>query len=129
MEKTKPTIYLVDSDTSTRRGLTNLLTVAGYEVFTSKSYKEFAQSQRSHSDACLLLDADTSWVSINDLKVKIRQKKADFPAILISSQNNDESRQKALLINASGLFRKPVDGPALIDAIRWAIESYKNEEC
>ena len=37
--------------------------------------------------------------------------------------NSSEARQMAQNVNASGLFRKPVDGTALIDAIKWALSS------
>jgi hypothetical protein len=36
---------------------------------------------------------------------------------------DEKTRKKALTFNAAGFFRKPIDGPALLDAIAWALET------
>ena len=37
--------------------------------------------------------------------------------------DDNESRKKALAVNAVGFFRKPVDGSALLDAIDWVLKN------
>ena len=35
---------------------------------------------------------------------------------------DEKTRKKALTFNAAGFFRKPIDGPGLLDAVAWALE-------
>jgi len=43
--------------------------------------------------------------------------------IFVTADDDEQTRKKARALEAAGFFRKPVDGPALLDAIIWALET------
>jgi FixJ family two-component response regulator len=43
------------------------------------------------------------------------------PIIVLTGDDNLETRRKANNINAVGFFSKPVDGTALLDAVKWTL--------
>jgi DNA-binding NarL/FixJ family response regulator len=47
--------------------------------------------------------------------------------IFVTADDDPEIRSKAKRMKAAGFFHKPVDGPALLDAIDWALESGKGK--
>lgn len=119
-------VYIVDNDISALRGLGNLLTAAGYGVESFSSYEKFNLTQPVDSESCLIMDADTGGFSSDDFLNNFFQRTKSLPLIIISSGDKNEYRRKALAVKAAGFFRKPVDGPALLDAIYWALETHNN---
>jgi FixJ family two-component response regulator len=119
------TVYLIDDDSSSRRGLTNLLTIAGYKVESFKSVGGFFQIQTIDSQSCLIIDVWVQGLSIEDLRTDILKKDAHIPMIFLSARDDKISMDKAIQANAAGFFHKPVDGSALIDAISWEIEKQR----
>jgi FixJ family two-component response regulator len=118
----KNTIYLVDSDSSALRGLTRLLLAGGYEVSAYTSSDEFLKSPIADNIACLILDARVLSLSGSELRAELSKKTLKLPVIFVSADDDEKTRKKALSFNAAGYFRKPIDGPALLDAIAWALE-------
>jgi CheY-like chemotaxis protein len=45
----------------------------------------------------------------------------DLPFILLTANDEEETRREARSAGAAAFFRKPVDAEALLDTIRWAI--------
>ena len=66
--------------------------------------------------------------SATQLKAEFPDKFENLPIIIVSADDGPETRRNALKLNAITLFRKPVDGPALLDAINWALETVKNDD-
>lgn len=119
------TVYLIDEDGSARRGLANLLTMAGYKVKSFSSVGVFFQNQTLDSHSCLVIDAWGQDLSMEDLQTKLIEKNVHIPIIFLSAGDDKISMDRAIQANAAGFFRKPVDGSALIDAISWEIENRK----
>lgn len=117
--KDSKTIYIVDDDISASRGLSNLLNAAGYDVEAFVSVEDFLQVQFSNTDTCLIIDARVSGLSTKNLQAQFLQKNVRIPIIFLSARDDKTSRDKAVETGAVGFFRKPVDGPALLDAIAW----------
>jgi FixJ family two-component response regulator len=57
-----------------------------------------------------------------ELQAALEEKGVTLPVIFVTAEDDDAVRINALKINAAGFFRKPVDGPALLDAISWALD-------
>jgi FixJ family two-component response regulator len=57
------------------------------------------------------------------LRMKLEEKGPKVPVIFVTADDDQKTRAKARELNAAGFFRKPVDGPALLDAIAWALET------
>ena len=123
MHKKKGSIYLVDSDSSARRGLKRLLQAAGYEVNAYALPDELLKSPVDDKDACLVLDARMPGLSGDVLRAELAANGVNLPVIFVTVDNDKQTRMKARAFQAAGFFRKPVDGTALLDAIAWALET------
>jgi FixJ family two-component response regulator len=119
----KGAIYLVDDDASALKGLTRLLLAAGYEVNAYASSDELLKNPITDKNACLILDARMPGLSGMGLRAELGKKGLKLPVIFVTADDDEEIRKKALAFKAVGFFRKPVDGPALLDAIAWALET------
>jgi FixJ family two-component response regulator len=116
------TIYLVDDDPFALKGLARLLRAGGYEVNAYASPGELLQIPITDENACLVLDARMPGLSGFELQAALEEKGVTLPVIFVTAEDDDAVRINALKINAAGFFRKPVDGPALLDAISWALD-------
>ena len=119
----KGAIYLIDDDASALKGLTRLLLAAGYEVNAYASSDGLLKGLVTDKNACLILDARMPGLSGGDLQAELVKKGVHLPVIFVTADDDEETRKKARELKAAGFFRKPVDGPALLDAIAWALET------
>ena len=116
-------IFLVDDDSSARKGLARLLRAAGYDVRDFASAKDFLDALGSETSGCLVLDARMSGISNEEVLEKLKARNIHLPIIVVTGDDDSETRRKAQKMKAAGFFRKPVDGPALLDAINWALQT------
>jgi FixJ family two-component response regulator len=116
-------IFLVDDDSSARKGLARLLRAAGHDVRDFASVKGFLDALDSEASGCLVLDARMSGISNEELLVELKARNIHLPTIVITGDDDSETRRKAQKMKAAGFFRKPIDGPALLDAINWALQT------
>lgn len=112
-------IYLVDNDSSARRGLSNYLKTAGYRVKAFSSASDFFQLKSIAPHACIIIDVSEPDFLGVDLKTVFSKKQIDNPIIFLSATEELQTRDLALAAGAAGFFRKPIDGPALLDVINW----------
>ena len=118
-----PRVFLVDDDLSARRGLARLLRAAGYDTLDFVSAGEFLDAFDPEASGCLVLDARMPGMSGEELQAELVARGARLPIIMITGDDDSETRRQALAMRAAGFFRKPVDGTALLDAIAWAMRS------
>ena len=116
-------IFLVDDDSSARKGLARLLRAAGYDVRDFASAKDFLDVLGSKASGCLVLDARMSGISNEEVLEELKARNIHLPIIVVTGDDDSETRRKAQKMKAAGFFRKPVDGPALLDAINWALQT------
>ena len=113
-------VYLVDDDPSARNGIARLLRTAGHEVRDFASAEQFLEDFDPEEPGCLVLDSQMPGMSGQELQEELAGRGIDLPVIVISAEPDQRARSAARTMNAAVFFRKPVDGPALIDAIDWA---------
>ena len=122
-------IFLVDDDPSARSGLARLLRAAGHYVRDFATANEFLDALGSEASGCLVLDARMPGLSGMELQAELKARGVRLPIIVVTGDDDPETRRKAQEMKAAEFFRKPVDGTALLDAINWALEkNEKNEE-
>ena len=112
---------MVDDDLSARRGLARLLRTAGHEVRAFASAGEFLNSLEPEPSGCLVLDARMPGMSGDGLHEELLARDVRLPIIVVTANDDPETRRKAQKMGAAGFFRKPVDGTALLDAIAWVL--------
>jgi FixJ family two-component response regulator len=114
-------VFVVDDDPSARRGLARLLRTAGHDVRDYASGDEFLVALDAETCGCLVLDARMPGLSGEELHGEIKARGLHLPIIVVTADDDPETRNKAQKMGATGFFRKPVDGTALLDAIAWAL--------
>jgi len=120
-------IFLVDDDSSARKGLARLLRKAGHDVRDFASADDFFVNAASGSTGCLVLDIRMPGMSTDAIKKELNTRRICMPIIVVTGDDDPETRDKAKILKATGYFRKPVDGPALLDAINWALQMNKSD--
>jgi FixJ family two-component response regulator len=117
-------VFVVDDDPSARKGLARLLRAAGHRVREFASADEFLDAVEPELSGCVMvLDARMPGLSGEELQAELEAREVEVPVIVITADDAPETRRKAQKMKAAGFFRKPVDGTALLDAIRWARRS------
>ena len=120
--KSGQVILIADQDLSVRKGIGRLLRASGYDVALKKSLNDLLSADCLSDAGCIILDAQLAASSSPEFQQLTRQT-ARTPLIIISADDAADMRTQAAQLGASGCFRKPVDGVALIDAIQWAIHA------
>jgi FixJ family two-component response regulator len=114
-------IYIIDDDKRVLRGFQNLLKSAGYESVAFNSGEEFLNSSRLTSDDLLLLDMHMPGMNGCEVIETLTNNQIHIPVIIITAYDEVVSRECAKKYGALAYLRKPVDGEALIDLIKYSI--------
>ena len=116
-------VFIVDDDPSARRGIARLLRTAGHNVRVYASANEFLDIITTDDSGCLVLDARMPGMSGDELNAELNRRHIDLSIIVVTGDDDPETKRKADIMKAKGFFRKPVDGAALLDAVEWALRS------
>ena len=114
-------VFIVDEDSSARSGLARLLLAGGYEVRDFASVDEFLDALESGASGCAVLDPNLPGLSGEELVAELKVRGAHLSIVVVTAADDPETRRKAREMRAAVYFRKPVDGPALLDAVAWAL--------
>jgi len=116
-----PMVYVVDDDPSVRGALARLLRSAGLETREFGSGDEFIDAAVGWRRACVVAESVMPSGAGIALPRRLAVTGHDIPVILLTAEADGKSRAAARSAGAFSLFRKPVDGEALIDAVEWAL--------
>ncbi len=94
---------------------------AGHDVRAFASAEEFLDDFDPETFGCLVLDVRMLGMSGQELQAELVARGVRLPIIVVSADDDPETRRAAHRMNAAAFFRKPVDGSALLDAIEWAV--------
>ena len=119
-------VFVIDDDSSARKGIARLLRAAGYNVHAFDSASKFLETLDESPSGCILLDIRMPGMSGEELVLELKNRNVNLPIIVVTADDTADTRRKAQEMNAQGFFRKPVDGTALLDAISWALSKRKN---
>ena len=114
-------VAVVDDEESVRKALGRLIRSAGFAVETFGSAVEFMQSLQRQRPDCVVLDLRMPVVGGSEVQSALARSGAALPVIIITGDDEPESRERALRLGACAYLRKPVDDAALIEAIQGAI--------
>lgn len=118
-------MFVIDHDHSARIGLTSLLRTAGYNIREFASVNEFLDVLNPDVSGCIILDATMPGLSGEELLEELKARGVHLPIIVVSCDDDTETRRNAAKMKAVAFYRKPVDGAALLDAVNWALRSLK----
>ena len=122
MQSKTSSIAFIHKDSSAGRSLVQLAESAGLHANLYVSIDEFFAKAELNEIGCVVLD-DSLSANVGDrlLAVRDRRKPQPFPIIQLSAADEERTRQRARDMGAAAFFREPVDGEALLDAIRWEL--------
>ncbi len=116
--QTNLVVSIIDDDPSVLRGLERLMKAHGYRARCFTSAREMLASGLPDEDACLLIDVAIPEMDGIQLYAELRRRGCLTPAIFITALDDPAVRKSVNRLGAAGLFRKPVDGDELLDAVK-----------
>lgn len=121
-------VYIVDDDDGVRRALARLFKSAGIQSRQFPSAREFLAADIEGHRACVIADLNIAGDEPTELPGQLSDRQLGLPVIFVSADDSDANRAKVRAVGGLGLYRKPVDSQALIDAIRWAVEGQESAD-
>ncbi len=116
------TVYIVDDDNGVRKALARMFKSVGFLSHQYPSTKQLLATELETHQACVVADLNIVGDEPIELPANLKARHLDLPVVFVSADDSDMNRAKVRSVGGFGLFRKPVDSQALIDAVRWAID-------
>ncbi len=115
-------VFLIDDDPSARRGLSRLISVAGFNIQAFASAEDFLASPHHSGPGCIILDVKMPGLSGPDLQAEMNKAEYRMPIIFISGHGDVPMTAQAMKEGALDFLTKPVDRDHLLNAIRNALD-------
>jgi FixJ family two-component response regulator len=112
-------ISIIEDDVSVREAVEALLRSAGMDYQSYGSSEEFLSGYKPDVKDVLVLDLNLPGISGYDLMKKIVLDKMNIRVIVTTAFDEAGSREFCLSYGVKAYFRKPVDGEALLDIIKY----------
>ena len=119
-------IAVVDDDLAVCSGLQWLLLSSGLTATTFTSGREFLAWLETTTPDCILLDLSMPELDGLSVQQEVIAAGVSAPIIIISATESDQKRQ-AMAAGAFAYVAKPFDAQLLLDTIRGAIRSARND--
>ena len=110
------TVAVIEDDDAVRKALGRLLKAAGFQPMLFPSAEAYFSA--SPSPLCIIVDVSLRGISGLDFQEKLGASAASPPVIMITALNEPGIRERAEQNGVAAFFLKPVDGNALIEAIK-----------
>lgn len=117
----KPTVFVVDDDSSLRRALQRLMESVGLPAQTYAGAAEFLAQYDSDRPGCLVLDVRMPGSSGLELQAELAARGIDLPVIFITGHADVPMSVRAMKAGAVEFLQKPFSEQALLDAVFSAI--------
>jgi FixJ family two-component response regulator len=96
---------------------------AGMKCRDFASSEQFLADLDPQQEGCVLLDITMPGATGLQLQAELKKRKISMPIIAVSARDDADTSSRARQLGARLFLRKPVDDQALLDAIRWVLES------
>jgi FixJ family two-component response regulator len=125
MSKTESVVFIVDDDTSVRKGLARLLRSAGWNVETFASAQEYLARPAFAGVGCVVLDVRMPGMTGPQLHDHLAARSAPLPIVFLTGHADIHIGVDAMKKGAVDFLMKPVDGGVLLQAIQVAVERHR----
>lgn len=122
MSPKEAVVHVVDDDESIRRSLSGLLQSVGLCVATYNSAQDFLAADLPDTPGCLVLDVHMPGLSGLELQTVLVDTDRALPIIFLTGLGDIPTTVSAMKAGAVEFLTKPLNAPALLEAIRLAIE-------
>jgi FixJ family two-component response regulator len=114
-------VYIVDDDKYVRKGFQILLQSADINSEAYESGEEFLNAYKPTEKEALVLDIQMPGFSGIDLLEQMEKNNIYLPVIIVTAFDDPNIRESARKYGAIAYFRKPLDGNALIDLLKYSV--------
>jgi FixJ family two-component response regulator len=121
----RPVVYAVDDDESMLRSLWRLLSLAGYDVKTFASAREFLDQLEASAYGCVILDLRMPGMSGLDALEEMRRLGCTLPLVFLSGEGDIPSAVQAVKGGALDFLTKPVDPPQFLATVEKALARHR----
>ena len=122
MSSEQPLIAVVDDEACVRKALQRWLRSEGFQVETFASGLAFLDWLQRGTPDCVVLDLHMPQMDGFEVQACLAQQPGRrVPVIVIIGQDSPQARRRALAGGATAYLAKPLDDPALLEAIAVAI--------
>jgi FixJ family two-component response regulator len=115
------TICLLDDDSAVLKGITRLLSSAGWNVKQFSDPEQFLVYGRTHRPSIAVIDVWMPVMSGLEVQSRLRQISPSTRVIIFTGKEDPLVRSAALNAGASAFFTKPFDDEEFLTAIRMAL--------
>ncbi len=123
MDDRSPEVFVVDDDSSVRKGLTRLIESAGHRVEAFPSALEFLERDLPSTPCCLVLDIHMPGLLGLDLQTELNSSNIEIPIVFITGQGDIPMSVRAMKAGAVDFLPKPVDENLLLEAVAEALKT------
>jgi CheY-like chemotaxis protein len=123
----RPRIAVVDDEEPVGRALMRLLRASGFDVTTFTCGAQFLASlpqqaqQHQKKPDCVIVDVHMPRISGFDVLATVSRMQPPIPVIAMTGRHHEEMRQAMLAAGAVAYLPKPIDEPALLEALKVAL--------
>lgn len=122
------TIYVVDDHAAMRSSLDALLSSVGFSPCLFSSGEEFLAAAGNLDPGILLTDLRMSGIDGLDLVAGLRNRKRDFPAIIMTAHGDVDAAIRALRLGARDFIQKPFRESELLAILQRESEALRNSD-
>jgi FixJ family two-component response regulator len=115
-------VYVVDDEPAVRKALWRLLRSAGLEAETFGSAEEFLGALEREPAGCAVLDVAMPGLDGLALQKALASRGIELPVVFLTGRGDIPMSVRAMKAGALDFLTKPVDGQALVAAVRRALE-------
>lgn len=113
-------VAVVDDEDDVLRALRRLIGAFGHAVETYSTGSDFLASLDDHLPDCVLLDLSMPDMTGFDVQARLFAQGRRLPVVIISANDDNETRQRAIDGGASDFLSKPMDADRLLSSIERA---------
>jgi len=115
-------IHIVDDDRAAREGLGFLLSSLGLETRAHAGAADLLAAIEDQTEGCILADVRMPGMSGLELLDELGRRGCPLPVIMITGHGDVPMAVRAMRAGAVDFFEKPVNGMALVERIKEALE-------
>ena len=115
-------VYALDDEPEMVKALTRLLRAKRFEARGFTSVRAFLEAYSPESNACLMLDVAMPELDGLELQQHLTHQGILIPIIFVTGHGDIPTSVRAIKAGATDFLTKPVDGAALVQAVRAALQ-------
>jgi FixJ family two-component response regulator len=127
MNVTRPTVYIVDDDTSFLTSISRLLRASGFDVKTFSSASTFLVQRDADAPGCVLADLQMPGMNGLDLQLALAQTPNPLPILFLTGHGDIPSTVRAMRGGAEDFLEKRAAKEEILDAVRRSLARNASE--